>query len=236
MIDTVRYARGQIYWREYNATTTPGVISKKRPVLIVSNNVGNAASGIVLVAPLTSAPRKSNLPTQVEVFLDGIKSWIMTEQIICISQKSLTNYIATVTEHKMDEVDEAIKISLGLSPISIYNSSETRELSSDINSKIPDATEISSINNTDNVIANEVNSISETSSDSKECEDNKEEDVKAKKRRKNYTSEEKLAFCVDYEDAKANKGNREIFLKKYEINSFSVASNYYKRFKNSLGV
>lgn len=240
LIDTVYYARGQVYWREYNSNVTPGVIAKKRPVLIVSNNVGNAASGVAIVAPLTSAARKSDLPTQVEINLNGTKSWVLTEQLLCVSQKTLSSYIATVTDYKMKEVDEAIKVSLGLSPVLGYNSSDVESLVSDSNvskdaSKSYSANDIS----TNNESNQECKPLSEVKNHSKQYTDMQHcnlKETQSRKRRKNYTNDEKLAFCVDYEDAKVNKCNRENFLKKYEINSFGVATNYYKRFKNSLGV
>lgn len=59
MIDSLYYARGQI-WNRKNDRDEEGraVLKKRRPVIIVSNNVGNFFSGVVTVVPLTTSERE----------------------------------------------------------------------------------------------------------------------------------------------------------------------------------
>ena len=55
-------SRGDIYYAELN----PVIGSEKggtRPVLIISNNTGNRFSQTVIIAAITSRPKKGKLPT-----------------------------------------------------------------------------------------------------------------------------------------------------------------------------
>ena len=60
--------RGDIYY----ADLSPVVGSEQdgvRPVLVVSNNIGNHTSKTVIVVPITSKPKnKHHIPTHVHIF------------------------------------------------------------------------------------------------------------------------------------------------------------------------
>ena len=55
--------RGEIYWTDVEPTSE-GETKKKRPGLIVSNDIGNEVSEVVMVAPITSKVARvySSLP------------------------------------------------------------------------------------------------------------------------------------------------------------------------------
>ena len=107
--------RGEIYF----TTLGDGVGSEqsgRRPVIIVQNNIGNLYSGTVIVIPVTSASKK---PMQTHVSLGrnyGLyrESSALAEQIMTFDKHRLGEYIGTVDDIKMAEIDEALKASLGI--------------------------------------------------------------------------------------------------------------------------
>ena len=52
-----RIAKGEVYWAELSPTIG-SEISKKRPVLIVSNNTNNQFADTVTIVPITSSTAK----------------------------------------------------------------------------------------------------------------------------------------------------------------------------------
>ncbi|NLA04721.1 MAG: type II toxin-antitoxin system PemK/MazF family toxin [Firmicutes bacterium] len=89
-----------------------------RPVLVVQNNVGNRYSPTVIVAAITSQINKAKLPTHVELNsreynLDR-DSVVLLEQIRTIDKQRLQNKITELDEPIMQQVDDSLRISLGL--------------------------------------------------------------------------------------------------------------------------
>ena len=87
-----------------------------RPVIIVQNNIGNLYSGTVIVIPVTSASKK---PMQTHVSLGknyGLhrESYALAEQIMTFDKHRLGEYLGTVDDMKMVEIDDALKVSLGI--------------------------------------------------------------------------------------------------------------------------
>ena len=95
--------RGQIY----KADLRPGVGSEQsgiRPVLIVQNNMGNQYSPTVITAAITSSRTKTWIPTHVP----------LGDVLGLYPDKSrLLEYIGTVDQETMRQVDEAFRISVG---------------------------------------------------------------------------------------------------------------------------
>lgn len=109
--------RGDIYY----ADLSPVVGSEQggtRPVLIVQNNIGNCYSPTVIVAVLTSKPKK-NLPTHISINVGEsnvkVNTTILLEQLRTIDKFRLKQYVGSVSEAKMIQVDHAMLVSLGLS-------------------------------------------------------------------------------------------------------------------------
>ena len=108
--------RGQIYY----AQLEEGVGSEQeghRPVLVVQNDVGNLRSRTIIVIPITSQI-KNMLPTHVELGRNYglfLESTALAEQILTLDMARFGEYIGTVDDMKMLEVDQALKVSLGLS-------------------------------------------------------------------------------------------------------------------------
>ncbi len=107
--------RGDIFY----ADLQPVIGSEQggiRPVLVIQNNVGNHFSPTVIVAAITSR-RKNRMPTHVRLFRQqGLRkvSYVLLEQIRTIDRERLNDYIGTLNEKVMTDVDKAIEVSIGL--------------------------------------------------------------------------------------------------------------------------
>lgn len=109
--------RGDIFYADLN----PVVGSEQggtRPVLIISNDIGNRHSPTVIVAAITSRVHtKAKLPTHTAVNdFEGLDkdSIILLEQIRTIDKKRLKNHMGTMPDNIMARVDKALAISLAM--------------------------------------------------------------------------------------------------------------------------
>lgn len=109
--------RGDIFY----ADLSPVVGSEQggtRPVLVVQNDVGNKFSPTVIISAITSKINKAKLPTHIEISAEeyGLSkdSVILLEQIRTIDKKRLREKIGRLDDELMENVNEAISVSLGL--------------------------------------------------------------------------------------------------------------------------
>ena len=109
--------RGDIYYADLN----PVVGSEQggtRPVLIISNNIGNQYSPTVIVAAITSRTHsKVKLPMHTKVIeFNGLdkESVILLEQIRTLDKKRLIKYMGLMPGNVMARVDKALAISIAL--------------------------------------------------------------------------------------------------------------------------
>ena len=109
--------RGDIFYAELN----PVVGSEQggtRPVLIISNDIGNSHSPTVIIAAITGRTQtKAKLPTHTEVKdVEGLDrdSIIPLEQIRTIDKQRLKNHMGTMPNNIMARVDKALAISLAM--------------------------------------------------------------------------------------------------------------------------
>lgn len=95
-----------------------GALQATRPVLIISNDIGNRHSPTVIVAAITSRVHtKAKLPTHTAIRdFEGLNkdSIILLEQIRTIDKKRLQEYIGMLSESEMARVDKALAISVSL--------------------------------------------------------------------------------------------------------------------------
>lgn len=110
--------RGDIYY----ADLRPVVGSEQggtRPVLIIQNDTGNRYSPTVIAAAITSRQGKKPLPTHVrlEDSPRGLEqdSTILLEQVRTLDRTRLREYIGRADKATMEDVDQAIAVSFGLS-------------------------------------------------------------------------------------------------------------------------
>lgn len=109
--------RGEIYLVNFDPTIG-SEISKTRPALIIQNNIANRSSPIIIIAAITSKFDDRLYPTEVliEPPEGGLKttSVILLNQIRLIDLQRLIKRIGAIGLEKLNEVDRAIQISLGL--------------------------------------------------------------------------------------------------------------------------
>lgn len=107
--------RGDIYYADLGQ----GIGSEqegRRPVVIIQNDIGNKYSPTVIVAPLTSSPKK-HIPTHVTVWLgDDVKrsSTALLEQLRTLDKSRLEEYLGRLSEAAMQRINRAVLISTGL--------------------------------------------------------------------------------------------------------------------------
>ena len=108
--------RGDIFFADLSDA---GNGSKRgyRPVIILQNNKGNANSGSVIVATITSVAKRT-LPTHVRLGQQhDLKkpSTAVLEDSLTIDKMYLSNYLGTVINTDAEkQLDKAICVSLGL--------------------------------------------------------------------------------------------------------------------------
>lgn len=92
-------------------------MKKTRPAVIVQNDIGNRNSSTTIVAPATGTHR--GYPFEVLVEADGSPfekdSSVRLDQIRVVSiEKRIQSVVGSLSKPTMTEVDEALKLSLGL--------------------------------------------------------------------------------------------------------------------------
>jgi mRNA interferase MazF len=108
--------RGELYWVDWNPGRGTEILGK-RPALIIQNDIGNEVSPQTIVASCSTArekpfpflapvtARESGLPKDCNINLSAIMT---------IDKLRLGEKCGELSKEKMDEVDKALKISLGL--------------------------------------------------------------------------------------------------------------------------
>ena len=89
-----------------------------RPVLILQNDIGNRHSPTTIVCAITGKPKKP-LPTHTAIADAGRlsrESFALLEQIRTIDRTRLRGWIGKLDEQEMEEINQALSISIGLSP------------------------------------------------------------------------------------------------------------------------
>lgn len=84
-----------------------------RPAVVVSNDIGNRYAPIVEVVYLTTR-LKAGLPTHVFIGSARKPSIALCEQIVTVSKGRLARRIGRVTAEEMNNIDKALKKSLGI--------------------------------------------------------------------------------------------------------------------------
>ena len=105
--------RGEIYWVNLEPTKG-GEVKKTRPSLVISNDIGNEVSSVIIIAPITSQI-KNIYPFEVEITVDGKPAKIMLNQSRAIDKSRLGRKINSVDNDTIKAVEEALKIVFGLS-------------------------------------------------------------------------------------------------------------------------
>jgi mRNA interferase MazF len=114
-VTQVTCRRGEIWQVNFN----PGRGSEQRgvrPALVIQNDVGNQFSSTTIVAAITGTIKKYPVTVIVEKDQAGLKntSMINLAQILTIDKTRLVKKLGDLSLEKLSEVDEAIRLSLGI--------------------------------------------------------------------------------------------------------------------------
>ena len=88
----------------------------KRPALIIQNDIGNEKAPTTIVAAISSSVKLYPMNVKVEAKESGLKktSMVKTSQILTISKIRLEKKLGKLSKEKMEQIDQAIKLSLGI--------------------------------------------------------------------------------------------------------------------------
>jgi len=93
-------------------------VAKTRPVIVVSNNIGNTYSGTVTIIPLTSKNFTRIYPFEVYLPKDASplkkNSKAKADQIRTLDKARLLKSIGMLNDELMNNIDKAIKVHLNL--------------------------------------------------------------------------------------------------------------------------
>ena len=93
----------------------------QRPVLVVQNDVSNKHSSVVIVAAITSQmpSRKYSHDVHLQPGESGLDrlSRVMLNQLRTIDKQRLRRFVGRLTPEEMEQVEDAIIVSLGLDPL-----------------------------------------------------------------------------------------------------------------------
>ena len=105
--------RGEVWWVNFSSSLG-GEIQKKRPAVIVSNDISNKFLNRVQVVPLTSRVERV-YPSEAEVNLSGRPNKAMADQLTTVTKMRLLSVAGRLTSSDLKRVEHAIRIQLGLS-------------------------------------------------------------------------------------------------------------------------
>jgi mRNA interferase MazF len=104
--------KGDIYLVNFDSTIGSEV-KKTRPAVIVSNNINNANSPIVSIAPITSNVSKIySFEVELPAGLGRLvkRSKVMVNQVRAVDKDRLIKYIGSVDESILDKINQALKL------------------------------------------------------------------------------------------------------------------------------
>jgi mRNA interferase MazF len=104
--------RGDVWWVEFDPSNC-SEIRKTRPAIILSNDAANRNLARVVVIPLSSNVTRL-YPGEALVTVAGKQSKAMADQIMAADKLRLKSQLGIVSRAEMVEVEEAIKVHLGL--------------------------------------------------------------------------------------------------------------------------
>ncbi len=105
--------RGEVWWVNFEPSIG-GEVRKKRPAVIVSNDVANRYLNRVQVVPVTSNVGRV-FPSEAVVTVGRRQGKAMADQITTVSKLRLINRTGQLKISEIREVERAIRVQLGLS-------------------------------------------------------------------------------------------------------------------------
>ena len=110
--------RGDIYLVNFDPTLG-AEIRKTRPALILQNDIANKYSPVTIVAAISSKFDDPLYPTEVLISAKArtglaVDSVVLLNQFRTVDKKRLAKQLGTLSSAKMEEVNQALRISVGL--------------------------------------------------------------------------------------------------------------------------
>ena len=109
--------RGEIYLVHFDPTVGYE-IQKTRPAVIIQNDVSNRYSPITIVAAISTRFSEPPFPREVVIEPEesGLpkRSAVIVNQIRSVDRQRLARKLGQISGQRLRQLDEAIKISLGL--------------------------------------------------------------------------------------------------------------------------
>jgi mRNA interferase MazF len=105
--------RGEVWWINFDPAVGEE-IQKKRPAVIVSNDISNKHLNRFQVVPLTSNVDRL-YPSEAYITLNNKRGKAMADQLATVSKLRFINKAGILSESDMEAVGKVIKIQLALS-------------------------------------------------------------------------------------------------------------------------
>lgn len=104
--------RGEVWWINFDPAVGQE-IKKKRPAVIVSNNISNRFLKRFQVVPLSMEVSRI-YPSEAKIKFDGKDRKAMCDQLTTVSKLRFINKVGEINQSDMSKIEKAIKIQLDL--------------------------------------------------------------------------------------------------------------------------
>lgn len=113
----MEFHRGDIYYVNRGRVNESGSEQRSgRPAIIVSNDLCNKHSSVLLMVYLTTKP-KTDLPTHVQIYSAPKPGIALCEQVVSIDKDRIGSFAGKTSPQEMEQVDAALKVALSLSDL-----------------------------------------------------------------------------------------------------------------------
>ena len=104
--------RGDVYWVNFDPAVG-SEIQKRRPAIIVSNELSNIYMQRVQVLPITSNINKV-YPCETLVIIANNQGKALADQITTVDKSRLGDFICALSKVEIEQVNQIIKLQLSL--------------------------------------------------------------------------------------------------------------------------